>query len=697
VGARMWADAVLRAHRAIEERQEPAPYDPHAPRTDGPPIEVVPFGTDLEVAVASARFAPPWTRPVPGISNCNTASLFHGDFRVPVLGLPDCNDDAGEVGRPVVEATPFEEREVYDQLKAAGVPVPESYTATSFTGVEETAAVHLMAVRIGDIAATFCPCEQFTDTALNIASRLNDVDGDVWRGFDWTTQRRPDGRPFCEQNEDTTWTCADPHHFREAGPWPDLPPVTDLEYRRMRAQVNNDADGWEELANAGTHLGGEAEPADPEQIKGNYTHREITDYGADDGYGLTIAVGMANDYFGYTPSYRDMRAFDHYRKALNGLGLHGSDYLATRLVKLAASLRGGEQVELSPLDLAYQAESARARAISQGLGELARAHTAAYDAALPADGGTPAVVEQPQDISRFDGAVLRFTGGSSYTDLPNVVVERRVDGEWVPFADQSGEVPTEVRFPTPEQLPAFAAGEFVWEWTATWEAFVGEVELPDMTGQRHRATPAGTYRFAVEGRHRAAPGDVVEPYAFTSEPFEVRPWDGLTVDSVTVGDDGAVRVAIGPTTSELFDDFRWTYGPVDYPNGWAWDEALTSVADQRAKTEKGSFGEHGERVYYRYRPGPQDDQAYCIFCRFHPWQESGRAETGTVTVVRKGGAVEQWPAVRDGERLVAVPPDRASALRPGDRVRVDAGGVRDAWGNTNATPSTDVVVGTPTP
>src|SRR3712207_7686647 len=45
---------------------------------------------------------------------------------------------------------------------------PESYFGAAFTGVEETAAVHLMALRLGDIAATFCPCEQFTDGALNI-------------------------------------------------------------------------------------------------------------------------------------------------------------------------------------------------------------------------------------------------------------------------------------------------------------------------------------------------------------------------------------------------------------------------------------------------------------------------------------------------------------------------------------------------
>lgn len=179
-----------------------------------------------------------------------TSHFPHGNWQLPVLGLPDCNNDASAVGQPVVEATPFEEREVYDQLQEAGVPIPESYAGTAFTGVEETAALHLMAVRIGDIAATFCPCEQFTDGALNIQSRLNKVAGDVWKGWDWTTQKRPDGTDFGQQN-------------------------------------------------AHTDLGGEAEPADPARIKGSFTHREITEYGAQDGYGLTVAVGMANDYFGY--------------------------------------------------------------------------------------------------------------------------------------------------------------------------------------------------------------------------------------------------------------------------------------------------------------------------------------------------------------------------------------------------------------
>ena len=694
VGARLWADAVQRAYAALDAEEPTAPFDPHDARTDGPPIELVPFSHDLDVEVASARFAPPWTRPIPGISNCNTASLFHGDIQVPVLGLPDCNNDLGAVGNPVVDATPFEEREVYDELKAAGVPVPESYFGPKLTAVEETAAVHLMAVRLGDIAATFCPCEQFTDTALNIQTRLDRIPDNVWSGWDWTTQTRPDGRPFCEQNEDTTWTCADPRFFREAGPWPDLPPVSDLAYRRMRAQVNNDAEGWEELANATTDLGGEAEPADPEQIKGNYTHREITGYGAEEGYGLTISVGMANDYFGYTPSYRDMRAFDHYRKALNGLGLHGSDYLATRLVKLAASLKGGDPVEQSPLDLAYQAESARARVVSQGLGELARAHVASYDATLPADGGPAAITEQPADIARFDGAVVRFTGGSTYTDLPDVRVERLVDGEWLPFADQSGEIPTEARFPRPDELADFAAGEFVWEWTASWEAFVGQVPLPDATGEVRRATPVGTYRFVIDGQRRVSAGDVVEPYHLESEPFEVGPWDGITVGAPVIAEDGSVRVAVGPTTTELFDGRLWTFGAIDYPNGWAWEEAMTSVADKRALTEKGQLGEYGERVFYRYRAGVEDDQAYCLFCRFHPWLEAGTPSDGWLTVERVSGKVDRVPLIGVGGALVA---DPLVPLRPGDRVHVAAGDARDVFGNLNGAASEVVEVPLPVP
>jgi hypothetical protein len=280
------------------------------------------------------RFAPPTTRPVPGVSNCNTAQLFHGNPQAPILGFPDCDSRPGgvplrDVGEAVVEASPVDEYGLYEDLKELGVPIPETYSATAFTAVEETAAVHLMAMRFGDVVATFCPCEQFTDTALNIQTRLDRIDGNVWFGWDWASQVTPTGRDWCVDNGDGTSTCADPRN-----PAVDLPPVRTVDVDRMLAQVRNDAAGWE--TDVGS-LFGEAESADPEEIFGNFTHAESTEHG----FGMVISVGMANDYFGYVPNYREMRSWDHYRKALNGLGPHGADFLATRLVALGASLNGG--------------------------------------------------------------------------------------------------------------------------------------------------------------------------------------------------------------------------------------------------------------------------------------------------------------------------------------------------------------------
>ena len=78
-GARLLADGIKATLRDIETGtpQRASAYQP--------------FVEDFDVAAVSQRFSPPATRPYPGVSNCNTASLFHGDPRVPVLGLPDCS------------------------------------------------------------------------------------------------------------------------------------------------------------------------------------------------------------------------------------------------------------------------------------------------------------------------------------------------------------------------------------------------------------------------------------------------------------------------------------------------------------------------------------------------------------------------------------------------------------------------------
>ena len=699
VAARLWADRVSAAYDAIAAGTPVQPFDPvHQPLAEGDdvtsPIARVDFSSSFTVDAASQRFAPPTMRPVPGISNCNTAQLFHGDIQLPILGFPDCaeNPDSLGVTDPVVDplfgavsdatgthvtmenagnhvvaATPVDERAMYDQLRAAGVPIPDSYTGTALTAVEETAAVHIMAFRLGDLAVTFCPCEQFSDTALNVQTRLDDVAGNVWIGWDWESQLTPTGRSWCipTPGVEAMMTCADPRD-----PATDLDPVPLGDVERMRAQIRNDAAGWE--TDAGSMFG-EAEAPEPVDILGNFTHAEVPEHG----YPMVVSVGMANDYFGYVPNYREMRAHEHYRKALNGLGLHGADYLANRMVALGASLNGGPAVELSPADLAYQAESARALATATALGEVADAWESTYAASLPADGGTPAVIAQPGDITRFDAAEVRWVGGSNYTDMPLVEVQRLEGGEWVTVGDMHGEVQARLDFPSPAELPAVETGTFEWVWTAQMEAFVadrdgegGRLWLPEVDGTQVQATPVGTYRFAMTGHHRTGPGDAVEAYALTSEPFAVGVWDGITADVSTDGDD--VVVTVGPRSEITMDDGATTYaiGPIDYPDSY--DSSFAYVQGP-------------ERRRFTYGPGQADDEWYCPFCRFRPWAESADAARVVVTLDGPGGT-RDVPAepLGDGRWVVR------DVLTPNTTAVVTMGNISDAWGNINGVVSNRV-------
>ena len=625
-GSRLLADAIKATLRDIEEGtpERQSAYQP--------------FVKDFDVASISQRFAPPATRPYPGVSNCNTASLFHGDPRVPIAGLPDC-EGTNEYGTgPLTDFYRPITSPMYEQLKQAGVPVPESYSATKLTAVEETAAVHLMAFRLGDTVATFCPCEQFTDTALNIESRLDKVAGNLWKGFDWTDQKTPAGRDWCvpTPGRPGMWTCANPER-----PASDLAPITDLAYRRFRAQIHNDASGWEtDLAT----LGSEAEPHDPSKIKGNFTHEEFPQHG----FKLVLSVGMANDYWGYVPEYREYRSHDHYRKALSGLGPHGADFLATRLARLGAALNGRKTELPGALDTAFLAEQARAEAVANGLGALATAYTKAYRRQLPADGGTPRIVAngQPRDTTRFGASHLQFIGGSNYTDLPQVRVERlRGSGkkaEWEPYGDMTGDVQVMVDFPTHSQLPAWRQGSFEWKWTASFEAFSSDISQHDADGRLRDQTPEGTYRFVVRGLHRPAAGGAPKPYSLVSERFEVRPWDGITAQDLRVEPDGTVSFT----------------APIDYPDSYA---------------SPFRFIKHA----WETRVG----QRYCTRCTFRPWADTGTLASALVTI---------------GNRRVAARPGAdgrwrtSAALEPGQSAYIAAGDLEDEFGETNGERSATV-------
>jgi hypothetical protein len=754
--ARDLADAVQDASRDLDARWS----DPSAPLVAAE--EVVLVGADAQVAVATERVAPPGYRPFPTVSNCRTEEAASGNPQAPIVGLPDCSGP----GRGPAGALPFDPGVTYDTLREAGVPVPDNYGGPSYTGLQETLTATLQAVRIGDVAFTICPCEQFTDQSRNIRSRLDREPGNLWFGWDWTANHRfhTDFRPgvayvgdllpddvlgegvergpvqldldpdtpgeqwWCEPDDrdaPSTWTCKDPRvmadrddprTFPSWDEWPTLAPVSHGAFLRWKARIYNDAAGWDEYVGQDGSipaLEAEAEPLDPAAVWGNWTHEELTEWG----YGLVVPVSMANDYWGYIPTYREFQARDYYRKALAGLGPHGADFLATRLTRMAAELNGAPDELFSPTakDIAYAAEEDAAQTAKQALvGAIAAAYLPLYEAGLPADGGTPgAVVTEPAAVVERPGvASFRWVGGSNYVDVPHARVERRApDGTWRPFGDGYGEVQVVVDLPTPAELPAYAAGTFPWVWTATFEAHVADVERTFADGVRRDAVPPGTYRFVVDGCHRGAtpagPGATgagcsawdalgrVRAYEAVSAPFEVVPWQGVTVDDLD-HDAGAglVSVTIGPRPAqdpELLGTQLTTFesgvgrlgmAPLVLTTG-VFDHALhDAVALPRTAGAHPTLYVTGPTATDLRDYGAGESELFCFRCAFEPWADTARVASVTFTVIRADGTSETLPGRFDPHtRRWSV----AVALGAGDTVAVEPGGVRTQQGDTNGT------------
>jgi uncharacterized protein YjdB len=694
--ARLLADTVLDGLKRIEDGR---PQDP---------TQFAAFSSQFAVAYASERFAPPLSQPVPTISNCLSDPLFaelHPGL--PLLGFPDCFYDVADATAPVIDplldVLPIDPAGVRDQLLAAGIPVPATYGFPSLTAIQETAAVHLQVFKLGTVVATMCPCEQFTSQALNIASRLDRVAGNVWEGFDWACV----AEARSEREVDARFAA---HCARQNARYPEIgveiPGSFDNadDVERLRAQIHNDAAGWEDPAYA---LWAQSEPLEPSEIKGNFTHEEFPAQG----YDLVLSVGMANDYWGYMPEYREMRAHDHYRKALNALGQHGADFLATRLSRMAAKLNGADtETPYNPLDALYQAESLRAEAFAGTLGVLARSYMAAFDLTVPADGGEARVIQQPEPLlPRFGAATVRFVGGSNYSGSPKVRVERLIsgsaeDGEWETYGTQEGEVQLQLRFlptlggaaipdnpvtdtldaggsaaiPDPVALVQWRAGLFEWEWTASFEAFVSE--LPSVAA-RPAVTPEGVYRFVIDGQKRGIMG--LEDYQLESTPFTVVPWGGITVDDLRVEADGRVSFAVGPvhevrefrdslgtdagsyTVPE--DEPGYVVGPIDYPDSY---EGGLSWIDPRRNIKRYNSEDRAQH------------QQYCNRCSFRPWADTADVASATITVRHAGGTTSSSSAQRDGERWISTGP-----IAAGDTAYVDTRGIVDRYGEFNGAPS----------
>jgi hypothetical protein len=669
--ARLTADAAITAYKQVETKPK------------------VPFQDDPIVDFHDKWFPGPLTHPYPSVSNCRTDAVAQAppDPRVPIVGLPDCTGPSAAFSE-----LPFSELPVpvnapgltYDQLKQAGIPVPDNYGAPSFTGLQEDVSVHLQGFRIGDIFFPVCSCEQWADQSLNLKARTdrvarNETLGDNL-GYDWSTQCTP---------ADGSWQCPDPNSKDK------LITVAPEKFERMRAQVRNDAFGW----NATTYAPyAESEPADPSQIKGNFTHDDNLTSAAL-GYGLTVPISMANDYNGYIVSYREYQQGDHYRKALAGWGPHSSDYMTTRLVKLGRLMQGGPDLDETIRDasgndvgrdgvidpdadnVAFEAKTTldirqndeRAAA----LGRTARAATQAYEAGLP-DDAQPEIERQPQDLERFDLASLTWKGGSNYTDNPLVTVERKEGGTWRTAAEPSGEIVTTLRLPSATDVPAHRVSAQPWRWTAHFETFSSDID----TGGGD-ATKPGTYRFVVDGHRRT--GGRAEPYRLTSEEFRVGEWSGITVEDIRREASGRISFRVGPRRRGVrhtdFDgrkplELPNELGPIDYPDSYA-----------KGREEHARFVK--EERSYAPDPEARDDtarfQLYCLHCSFRPWADLGDATRATVTFAAANGRVTRVAARHVGDRWITT-----RRLRRGEGAYVCPADVRDRWDNFNGAAS-DVV------
>jgi len=504
-------------------------------------------------------------------------------------------------------------------LKSAGLPIPDNYDISAFGAVEENLRLKLQAFRIGDVILASCACEAQNDLILNLKSRLDNKRGNIYDGFDWACLMPAHaGEAVCQRQ----LQYYDPVEFPTSIPGNNF---SDAAIAHMRAEVHNDARGWDDPANAPF---ADTEPADLKKIWGNFTKQEIQDLGVP-GYKLAIGIGHAGDYNGYTVSFREYQNRDSYRKALTSYGPHTADYMVTRLVKMAAQLQGGPVFNPGVTQAVAIADESRQRSLGLALGQLTNDSYDFWLAAVPNDLGPARVVTQPQNIEHFNGATFTWVGGNTAIDNPLARVEREVSpGVWKTAADAAGEVQTMVKFPLGVTgVAGVWTGGFEWQWIANFEAYAAH---PTRLG----SIAPGKYRFVVDGVIRQGGAD--QPYHFVSNPFAVTNWGGLGVKDV-------VTSAVG--------DVSFAVAPIAYPRSYT--SPFKFIQDNGSP-----------RI--------------CDQCTFRPWARTGVAKSAQVTVVRANGTQQIFNATLANGRWSA-----PTKLLAGDRALISAGGLRDNNSETN--------------
>jgi VCBS repeat-containing protein len=611
-GARFLADAIVKGWKVIGGEQSPdGPISGPKPNNYVASVQV-PMSNSFPVDYRNAWVPGPLSHPYPGVSACRTETTAEGN-----PGVPNAADCAHPVdGNPDSEAAMY-----WQTLKAHGIPVPENYDLPAFGTVEENLRLRLQAFRVGDVVLGSSASEAQVDLILNFESRANDVEGDIYDGFDWACLM--DG--FKDDPKYAAACALQKQYFDPAEFHWDLALHSGATSRdpaaiaRMRAQVHNAADGWDAPEYVAYANG---EPADITQIKGNFTKEELP---AERGYKLAVGIGHAGDYNGYTVSYREYMAYDDYRKALTAYGAHTADYMVTRMVRMAGAMKGGPELAPEPHDTMAQADEARQLAASTALGRVTAAAYESFLAALPPDVGPAEVLTQPRGIGWFEAATFSWRGGSSAVDNPRVVIERCdggtgpecAGGAWQLFGDQHGEVQTRVQ--PPQGAEGFAAtygGQQEWLWTANFEAFDG---FPARLG----GTPAGVYRFVVEG--------CINDFSAPDASFTSR----ITGFLSGMLPDALASQAFGPAACRS-GGTPYGFASTGFEVEQGADRVESFVSDGNGNLTIGVAGRSIPQTYesdFRFINAGDDFGSYCKECSFRPWAYSTAAPMSVALVV----------------------------------------------------------------
>jgi hypothetical protein len=276
--------------------------------------------------------------------------------------------------------------------------------------------------------------------------------------------------------------------------------------------------------------------------------------------------------------------------------------------------------------------------------------------------------------------------------MPQVEVQRLIDGNWVTVGDQSGEVQLHLDFlgateifapddsvslPNPDELLAWRLGQFVWEWTATYEAFASDIPLIEAhqvaqgRPQQPYLTPAGRYRFVVQGQHKGA-GDyslISDSFAVLNAvqmPIEELQWDGQQL-SARLGIRLINEFKRGAGTDDTIETSERSFGPIDYN-----DVAESPIPWARPGKNIHTYGE-----------GNDDDEFYCHRCSFRPWRDTGDWERICASLIRASGEREQV-CLADTDLALGQASFRFSpSPQSGDKLGFARGDLRDTLGQEN--------------